>query len=153
MLPRTAAIRVFPIPGQQKSLMLGMVQHTAGGARGVEEIFLKYRQHNLTQTIKQGGFSGEESSISLQLCCSSVTNPSKGGVPPGPSLPHATGASRVIHRTAPTPAHTLTQPSHTADPRACGPCLLLLARDANHRTQECPPPAPMRPGPRDKHST
>lgn len=49
--------------------------------------------------------------------------------------------------------HTLTQPSHTAEPRACGLCLLPWARDTNHQTQQCPPPAPTRPEPTDEHST
>lgn len=54
---------------------------------------------------------------------------------------------------APMAAHTLAQPSHTAEPTAQGPCLLPWAPDTNHQTQMCPPPAPMRPELKDKHST
>lgn len=56
MLPRTAAIRVFPIPGQQKSLMLGMVQHTAVGQEEWRKFFKSINSIISHRQLNRGDF-------------------------------------------------------------------------------------------------
>lgn len=81
----------------------------------------------------------------------SVMNPRKEGVPPGPPCHWSQqGHGQEQHLHLHTHSHspgTLLSPEHVA------PALLPRARDTNHQTQTCPPPAPMRAEPRDKHST
>lgn len=57
----------------------------------------------------------------LQFCDES----SKGGLLLAHHCPMPLEPAGWCTEMAPTPAHTLRQPNHTAEPRACGPCSLL----------------------------